>query len=81
MFWILHKIMEIYIFSQLISISALSPLVLCMYKFLKSLFCYYLSFLPARVALAANSIKRFCASGWFVRMENNNCKSNTNNYV
>ena len=36
-------------------------------------------FLPARVA--ANSIKRICASGWFVRMKNNNCTLNTNNYV
>ena len=38
-----------------------------------------LSFMPARVA--AKSIKRICASGWFVRMDNNNCTPNTNNYV
>ena len=28
-----------------------------------------------------NSIKRIYASGWFVRMENNNCTPNTNKYV
>ena len=32
----------------------------------------YISFLPARVA--ANSITRICASGWFVQMENSNCR-------
>ena len=42
--------------------------------------CYKnsLSLLPARVV--ANSIKRiFCTSGWFVRMENNNCTPSANN--
>ena len=40
----------------------------------------YISFLPARVA-PADSVKRFCASGWFVRMENKNCTSRTNSHV
>ena len=40
---------------------------------------YNISFVPARVA--ANSIKRICASVWFVWMENNNCTPNPNNYV
>ena len=47
-----------------------------MYKFLLK---DYISFLPAREA--ANSVKHICASGWFVRMEKNNCTPNTNNYV
>ena len=73
-------------------ISETSPAVLCMYNFVfKSFFMnYYISnsFLPARVA--ANSgwfvlpvglyFRLVCASGWFVRMENNNCTANTSNY-
>ena len=48
-------------------ISATSPLVLCAYKFV---ICFLLIF------------KSVCASGWsVVRMENNGCTSNTNNYV
>ena len=49
-------------------INAASSLVFYMYKFVLNPFiCYYISFLPARVA--ANSIKRIRVSGWFVRME------------
>ena len=45
--------------------SATSPLMLCMYRFVLNLFIYYyISFLSARVA--ADSIKRICAFGWFV---------------
>ena len=61
-------------------IGATSPLVLCMYNFVLNIFIYYyVFFLSARGA--ADSIKRNCASGWFVRMENNKCTPNTNNYV
>ena len=47
--WILHKIMEI-TFSRLMFISATSPLVLCMYKFVFNQFYLLLNirFLPAR---------------------------------
>ena len=38
----------------------------------------YLFIMPARVP--ANSIKCICASGWFVRTENNNCTASTNDY-
>ena len=52
-------------------ISETSPSVLCMYKFVCNLFYLcYISFLSARVA--ADSIKRVCASGWFMQMVNNN---------
>ena len=45
--------------------SATLPLMLCIYRFVLNLFIYYYnSFLSARVA--ADSIKRICASGWFV---------------
>ena len=42
--------------------NATSPLVLCMYKFVLNLFSLLLYFF-----LADTSIKRNCASGWFVR--------------
>ena len=64
-------------------------LVWILHKIMKIIFsqliffvCCFISFLPARVAV--NSIvqkKRICAYGWFVRMENNNCIHNPNNYV
>ena len=62
-------------FSRLMFISA-------MYKFVLNLFIYYLIyifFLPARAA--ASSTTCICASGWFVRMENNNGTPDTSNYV
>ena len=67
LFWIRHKIMEIF-FSRLMFLSATSPLVLCMYKFVVlNLFLVVVvlilnSFLPAK----ESSVKRICASGWFV---------------
>ena len=45
--------------------------MLCMYNFVLNLFYLLLYFLAKE---AANSIKRICASGWFVGMENNNCR-------
>ena len=62
-------------------ISATSPLVLCtdVQVCFKSFYLSLSFFLPARVA--GNLIKRICASGWFVRMENNNHIANTKNYV
>ena len=47
----------------------------------KSFFLFMILYfsLPARVA--ANSIKRICTSGWFVRMESNNYTPSTNNYM
>ena len=37
--------------------------------------------MQARVAATWIQKKRICASIWIVRMENNNCIPNTNNYV
>ena len=68
--------------SRLIFISATSPLVLCVYNFVLNLFYVLLQFfLAVQGRVAACSIERMCASGWFVRMENINCTLNTNNYV
>ena len=51
-----------------------------MYKFVfiksfLSVCYYYISLLPTRVA--ANTIKRICASGWFVRMQIKTTTSHT----
>ena len=65
-----------YFVSRLIFVSATTLIVSCMYNFVLNRFFYYISFLPARVA--DNSVtKRIHASGWFERMENNNCTPNT----
>ena len=71
--------MEIVCFSAIIhqyNIVAISVVHVC-FKFL--FISYHISFLPARVT--ANLMKSVFASSWYVRMENNNCTSNTNNYV
>ena len=57
--------MEIILFSANVNQCNIADSVVCMYKFISNLliFCY-ISFLQARVAV--NSIKRICASSWFV---------------
>ena len=76
----LRKGEKLLFFSWLMFLSATSPLVLCMYKFVLNLFMYcYIPFLQARVVFS--SIKRISASGWFVRMENNNWTPNISNYL
>ena len=57
--WILHSIVEILCFSA--NVRQYSQ---C--KFLNLFVFYYISFLPTKVA--ANSIKHFCDSGWFVEV-------------
>ena len=60
--------MEIVV-SRLMFVRATLSLVLFMYKEI------------LLFSLAANSIKRICASGLFVRMVNNYCTPNNDNYV
>ena len=73
LFWILHKIKKILLFSISSNLARrVNFLHLCFYLLL-----YF--FLAAWAA--ANSLKRICTSGWFVRMEKNNCTPDTNDYV
>ena len=72
-----------YFFSRLMFISASSPLVLCMYKFVLNLFCLVLYFFFA--GLGSAQLKE-CVSVLPVGLYECNiatahCTSNTNNYV
>ena len=62
--WTLHKTTEVISF-----VSATSQTNICFYIFV---ICYYISFLPAKVAV--NQLKRIYASGYFMPMEINTCK-------
>ena len=80
LFWILNKITEIFFFSTTVHQCNIAFSVVRVQVCFKSyLRFYYISFLPARVA--ASSIKRICAPGWFVGTENSKGSPDTNNYV
>ena len=73
-----HKIMEILCFSPVRQCDIGQQCCACTTSFLNLFINYYIS---SMCFLAGQKIMRIYASGWFVRMENNNCTPNTNNYV
>ena len=80
LFWILHKIMEINCFSANDRQYNIGNRIVCIALFVNHFYLSLYCFLASQGS--GYLVKHICASGCFVRMENNKCRIlKTNNYI